>query len=217
MSKADIVRHYVEAYRNGDTLSCADLHNAFPDYTVQQIFNFLHTEKVFNYLLQRDIPAPPRQKSRKSLTDKQRDWLAFCTNPYTTKKLNHLCTEFGITIDQHTMWMRQAHFKDEYERLIKAKISGVEGEVYRRVASKAVNEGDVKAVETLYRMAGKPLVNAVAPSSSGTVPIEDVIRAMQQICTPDQLASISAILLTGSQPTSSVLELEPTQQEINSE
>lgn len=200
MSKADVVRSYIEAYRDGDVMSCEDLAIRHQQYTVQQIYNFMHTTKVYTYLSDRNIPAPPKQKSRRSLTDRQRDWLAICTNPYTAKKITHLCAEFGITPEVHALWMQQAHFKREYERLMKQRIAGSEGEVFRRVASKAVLEGDVKSVETLYRMTGKPLAAPSIGGSGGTVPIEDVLRAMQQICAPEQLAAISAILLTGSQP-----------------
>lgn len=197
MSKADVVRAYVEAYRDGNVMSCEDLSIRFPEFTTQHVYNFMHSSKVFNYLLERDIPAPPKQKSKRSLTDKQRDWLAVCTNPYTSKKITHMCAEFGITPEVHALWMQQAHFKREYERLMKQRIAGSEGEVFRRVASKAVLDGDVKSVETLYRMAGKPLAAPTAVGSHNGVPIEDVLRAMQQICSPDQLAAVSAILLTG--------------------
>ena len=198
--KADIVRTYIQWYRSGEIPSCEDLHTHFPTFTVEQIFNFLHTSKVYSYLAERNIPAPPRQKSRKSLTDRQIEWIEYCTNPYTKMSLSQMCSSFGITTNQHAAWMRQAHFKREYEKIIQAKVSGTEGEIFRRTASKAVNEGDVKATELLYRMSGKPIPQALTQSDSSNVPLEAVIRAMQEICTPDQLAAVSAKLLMGPTP-----------------
>ena len=200
-NKADMVRWYIDAYSSGETPSCEDIQRFFPQYTVHQVHEFFQSPRIYNYLLDFDIPLPPKTRSRKSLTDQQRKWLQLCTNPYTTKKLAHLCSEFGITQATHAKWMNQAHFAKEYKRLMALNLAGSEGEVVRRVASKAIDTGDIKSVETFYRMANKPLPATLSSAEAqGMVPLEAVIKAMQEICSAEQLAAISIKLLSGPSP-----------------
>jgi hypothetical protein len=92
--------------------------------------------------------------------------------------------------------MKQAHFRAEYSKLMRQEIASTEGEIYRRTATKAM-VGDTKAIETLYRMQGKPLPTAVNESSGGSVSLDAVLQALQETLSSEDIARVATRLIAG--------------------
>lgn len=196
--RSDIVRRYIDWSNEGDLVSCDDLAIEFPDYTSAQIYDFLHHPKVVSKLEEYELPPPPRSKSARSLTDRQRRWLTICTNPYSTQSIKSLAETNGYTVEEHRRWMRQAHFKAEYTKLMRKEISGTEGELYRRTATKAMT-GDPKALENLYRMQGRPLPSGLNEVKHGEISLDAVLQALQETLDSETLSRVAARLITGPQ------------------
>lgn len=195
MRRSDIIRCYIEWCNEGEVPCTADLARHFGE-PIESLHAFLTSPRVVTVLQDRyNLPPPIKHKSTRSLTDEQRAWIIKCTNPYTKKSIQALCNEFGIPMETHRRWMKQAAFNKAYTEALKGEIRTTEGELYRRTASRAM-DGDNKSLELLYRMQGKPLPTAISAEGHSGVPLEKVLQVMQEICTPEQLSVIATRLLT---------------------
>lgn len=95
---SDIVRTYILQSNSGEVISCDDLHAQHPEHSVDEIFKFLHSPKVSAYLADRHRLLPPsRSKSRKTLSDRQRTWLAIITDPYSSNSLTGMIRQVNET------------------------------------------------------------------------------------------------------------------------
>lgn len=194
--KSDIVRRYIDWSNEGDLVSCDDLAIEFPTFTSKQIYDFLHHPKVVAKLEEYELPPPPRSKSIRSLTDRQRRWLSICTNPYATQSLKSLAETNGFSIEEHRRWMRQSAFRNEYTKLMRKEVTNTEGELFRRTATKAMT-GDAKSIENLYRMQGRPLPTGINEGTSGNVSLDVVLQALQETLDSETLSRVAARLIAG--------------------
>lgn len=193
-TKADVLRTYVEWENDGTQTSVEQL-AAHYGMDENDLHKFFHYPPVVSLLAdQYNLPPPPRRLSKRALNELQKRWLRFCTNPHTTRNLITMCKEFGIDIETHDRWMQQAVFQREYNKLIARRVGAMKGEFIRRTAQKA-SAGDLKAVELIYRMNGTPIPSAIAETSSTSVELEAVVRAMQKHLTQEQLAAVAGEML----------------------
>lgn len=200
-SKSDIIRSYIEWSQQGRVVSSADL-ATFHNQSLTSVHSFMHAPKVVRYLADRhNLLPPPRQLSRRTLSDEQRAWLTICTNPYSPNTVQAMIKVHSswMTMAKHRAWMKQQAFLAEYQRLMALEIRGSEGEIVRRTTTKAMS-GDTKSIEMLARLKGEPLPSLAQGELSTGVPMETIITALQQVLDSDQLAEVAHLLLHPDSP-----------------
>jgi hypothetical protein len=197
LNKADALRHYINQANDGMILSIEELALQF-GFSPKELTDFMRLASVRKHLkTYYQLEPPPLTTPDRDLTDQQRAWLSRCTDPYTTKSVRTLATEFGITVEEHRRWLKQATFRNAYEKLLAQDARSAKGEVTRKAVNRAM-AGEGKAVELYFRMAGQPIAQASKDElSEAAVPLTRLLEVLQTVLTPQQLNDVTAAILTG--------------------
>lgn len=201
LNKADVLRHYIDQANDGILLSIADLSAQF-NMPIKELTDFMRLPAVRRHLKNYyQLDPPPLDLPNRDLTDQQRAWLTKCTDPYTTKSVRTLASEFGISMEEHRRWLKQASFRNAYDKLVAQDAKAAQGEVTRKAVNKAMG-GDGKAVELYFRMAGAPIATAQNDAlSSSSVPLAKLLEVLQSVLTTDQLNNVTQAILAPKELT----------------
>ena len=195
LNKADVLRYYIDQANDGILLSIEDLALQF-SMDFQELTDFMRLTSVRKHLkTYYELEPPPLHSPPRELTDQQRAWLTKCTDPYTTKSVGSLCREFGISLEEHRRWLKQATFRTSYEKLLAQDARSAKGEVTRKAVNRAM-AGEGKAVELYFRMAGTPIAAASKDEiNDSAVPIPKLLEVLQALLSPQQLVEVTSALL----------------------
>lgn len=199
-----VLRFYlIQATQNEVFLTLAQLRHTFPQFTTQELEeNFNQYQEALDKF---GLPAP--QDNKEELTYTQLRWIELATDPYDRRSLSSLfeskeAKKLNVTQAKHRVWMTQPAFKKAYTERIRREATNSAPEMLRRTTSKAMS-GDIRAIELFFKLGGRKIpsqleIEAPQTANDPFSSREKIIRAMQQVLSPEQIQQVAKALTDGN-------------------